>query len=102
MILTLDELAFLDVYCHEGTEPPFGGPATDVMASIGVHSGYTLNLQWAYLRDKPPTGAVIGYASEVAPPLPWPNREAVLQRDAEIRALREQKQRTRSNSRASA
>jgi hypothetical protein len=27
MILTRDEIAFLDVYCHEGTELPFGGPA---------------------------------------------------------------------------
>jgi hypothetical protein len=102
MILTRDEIAFLDVYCHEGTEPPFGCPATDALTSIGVHSGDNLNLQWAYLRDKPPTGPVIGYASEIAPPLPWPNREAVLRRDAEIRALREEMQRARSSNRASA
>jgi hypothetical protein len=55
MNLTREELSFLDVYCHEGTEPPFGGPATDAMRSIGVQNGDTLNLQWAYLRDKPPT-----------------------------------------------
>src|SRR5947199_4231698 len=97
MILTRAELAFLDVYCHEGTEPPFGGPATDVMAGIGVQSGDTLNLQWAYLRDKPPTGPIIGSASEVAPPLPWPNREAVLRRDAEIATIREAMQRERDN-----
>jgi hypothetical protein len=102
MILTHDEIAFLDVYCHEGTEPPFGGPATDALAGIGVHSGDTLNLQWAYLRDKPPTGPVIGNPSDFAPPLPWPTREAVLRRDAEIRALREEMQRTRGSSRASA
>jgi hypothetical protein len=95
MILTRDEISFLDVYCHEGTEPPFGGPATDAMRGLGVHSGDTLNLQWAYLRDKPPTGPVIGNAGDIAPPLPWPNREAVLRRDAEIRALREEMQRTR-------
>ena len=100
MILTHDEIAFLDVYCHEGTEPPFGGPATDALTSIGVHSGDTLNLQWAYLRDKPPTGPVIGSASNLVPPLPWPDREAVLRRDAEIRALREEMQRTRSSNRA--
>ena len=93
MILTREELAFLDVYCHEGTEPPFGGPATDIMARIGVQSGDTLNLQWAYLRDKPPTGPIIGTASNVAPPLPWADREAVLRRDAEIRAIREAMQR---------
>jgi hypothetical protein len=102
MILTHDEIAFLDAYCHEGTEPPFGGPATDALTAIGVHSGDTLNLQWAYLRDKPPTGPVIGNASAIAPPLPWPNREAVLRRDAEMRALREEKQRTSTSNRASA
>ena|SRR5579862_4935967 len=96
MILTREEIAFLDVYCHEGTELPFGGPATAVMTSIGVQSGDTLNLQWAYLRDKPPTGPTIGNASQVAPLLPWANRDAVLRRDAEIQALREDMQRVRS------
>ena len=96
MILRREEIAFLDVYCHEGTELPFGGPATDAMTRIGVHSGDTLNLQWAYLRDKPPTGPIIGNASKVAPPLPWTNRQAVLRRDAEIRAIREEMQRARS------
>jgi hypothetical protein len=96
MILTREEMAFLDVYCHEGTEPPFGGPATHVMTRLGVQSGDTLNLQSAYLRDMPPTGPVIGHACQVAPPLPWADREAVLRRDAEIRALREQVQRERS------
>ena len=95
MILTREELAFLDVYGHEGTEFPFGGPATDAMTAIGVPNGDTLNLQWAYLRDKPPTGPTIGSAPEVAPPLPWANREAVLRRDAEIPALREEMQRAR-------
>ena len=96
MILTREEIAFLDVYCHEGTELPFGGPATDVMTSIGVQNGDTLNLQWAYLRDQPPTSPTIGNTSQVAPPLPWTNRDAVLRRDAEIRALREDMQRTPS------
>lgn len=102
MILTHDEISFLDVYCHEGTEPPFGGPATDAMTNLGVHSGDTLNLQWAYLQDKPPTGPVIGKASNLAPPLPWPNREAILRRDQGIRALREEIQRNRNGNRASA
>ena len=98
MILTRQELAFLDVYCHEGTQPPFGGPATDAMRSMGVQDGDTLNLQWAYLRDQPPADAVIGKASQVAPPLPWASREAVLRRDGEIRTLREEMQRVRSTS----
>jgi hypothetical protein len=89
MILTPEEISFLDVYCYEGTQPPFGGPATNAMASIGVHNGDTLNIQWAYLRDKPPTGPVIGRGSKIAPPLPWASREAVLRRDAEIQAVRE-------------
>lgn len=33
MILTRDEIAFLGVYCHEGTEPQFGGPATEALTS---------------------------------------------------------------------
>jgi hypothetical protein len=89
MMLTPEEIAFLDVYCYEGTQPPFGGPATDAMTSIGVQDGDTLNIQWAYLRDKPPMGQTIGRTSKVAPPLPWPNRETVLHRDAEIQAVRE-------------
>lgn len=96
MILTRQEIAFLDVYCHEGTQPPFGGPATDAMKRIGVLSGDTLNMQWAYLRDQPPTGPVIGKPGRAAPPLPWSNREAVLRRDAEIRVIRDELQRTRS------
>src|SRR5437867_5079953 len=96
MILTDEEISFLDVYCHEGTERPFGGPATDAMTSIAVQSGDTLNLQWAYLRDKPPTGPIIGNASKVVPPFPWANREAVLRRDAEIATIREELQRERN------
>jgi hypothetical protein len=96
MILTREEIAFLDGYCYEGTEPPFGGPATDAMRSMGIQNGDTLNLQWAYLRDKPPTGPVIGKPSKIAPPVPWASREAVLHRDAEIRAIREDVQRARN------
>ena len=99
MILTREEIAFLDVYCHEGTEAPFGGPATDALRSIAVQNGDTLNLQWAYLRDQPPTSPTIGRASKVAPALPWANRDAVLRRDAEIRTIREEMQRGRSNPR---
>jgi hypothetical protein len=95
MILTREEICFLDVYCHEGTQLPFEGPATDVMTRIGVQSGDTLNIQWAYLRDQPPPGPIIGHASRVVPPLPWPNRDTVLRRDAEIRAIREEMQRAR-------
>jgi hypothetical protein len=96
MILTREEIAFLDVYCHEGTEPPFGGPATDLLRSLGVQSGDTLNLQWAYLRDKPPTGPTIGIAGTGAPPLPWADRDAILRRDAAILTLREDTQRART------
>jgi hypothetical protein len=97
MILTREEISFLDAYRYEGTELPFGGPATEVMTRIGVQNGDTLNLQWAYLRDKPPSSAILGKACKVAPPLPWANREAVLRRDAEIQAVREEMQRARSS-----
>jgi hypothetical protein len=96
MILTREELAYLDVYCHDCTEPSVGGPATDALRRIGVHNGDTLNLQWAYWRDQPPTSPVIGRASQVVPSLPWANREAVLRRDAEIGAIRQQAQHTRT------
>jgi hypothetical protein len=96
MMLTREEIAFLDVYCHEGTEPPFGDPATDLMRSMGVQNGDTLNLQWAYLRDKPPTGPVIGHRGKMAPPLPWANRDTVLRRDAELGTIRERTQRSRA------
>jgi hypothetical protein len=43
MILTREEIAFLNVYCHEGSEVPFGGPATEVLTGIGVYNGDTLN-----------------------------------------------------------
>ena len=92
MIPSEKEISFLNVYCHEGTERPFGGPATDLMTIIAVQSGDTLNLQWAYLRDKPPTGPKIGNASTVAPPRPWANREAVLRRDAVIATIRKETQ----------
>ncbi len=96
MILTGEEISLLDVYCNEGTEPPFGGPATNAMRSIGIQNGDTLNLQWAYLRDKPPTDPAIGRRAKVAPPVPWSSRDAVLRRDTEIRAIREDMQRVRS------
>lgn len=95
MILTREELSFLDVYCHEGTEPPFGGPAKNAVSRIGVQDGATLNLQWAYLRDKPPTGPTIGKALELVPALPWANRESVLRREKEIRTIRGEVQRGR-------
>lgn len=93
MILTREEISFLDVYCFEGTEAPFGGPATEAMKRIGIQNGDTLNLQWAYLRDKPPIGPVIGKPSNITPPVPWASREAVLRRDAEVREIREDVQR---------
>lgn len=102
MMLTREELAFLDVYCHEGSEPPFGGPATNALNGIGVYSGDTLNLQWAYLRDKPPSGPTIGSSSNADQPHPWANRVAVLRRDAEIGALREEAQRIRTAARPQA
>jgi hypothetical protein len=66
------------------------------MRRLGVYHGDTLNLQWAYLRDKSPTSATIGTASKVAPPLLWANRDAVLRRDAAIGAIREETVRCRA------
>ena len=55
MILTREEILFLDVCCHEGTEAPFGGPATDAMRSIGIQNGDTLGRKrWGRKRWQEP------------------------------------------------
>ncbi len=96
MIPTREEIAFLDVYCHPPTELPLGEPATEKMTCDGEQNGDALNFQWAYLGDKPPTSSTISSAGYLALLLPGTNRGAVLRRDAEIRAIREGMQRTRS------
>jgi hypothetical protein len=91
-ILTQEEKEFLDVFLHEATTSPFfKGPATKALYGIGVEYHDISFLTWAYDQDVPRTGFGWGRAAEVAPPLPWKNREAALQRDKEIKHIWEQK-----------
>ena len=89
MILTPQEKDFLDVFLHEATtEPFFSGPATKALHAIGVYYTDISYIAWAYNREAPfllDTGW--GHAADVAPPLPWPDRDTVLRRNQEIKEL---------------
>src|SRR5438132_10382221 len=90
-ILTRQEKEFLDVFLHEATTSPFfRGPATKALYAIGVEYRDISYIAWAYERDVPRTSFEIGHAADVAPPLPWTTREAVLRRNQEIQRLWEQ------------
>src|SRR5439155_10371647 len=90
-ILTPEEKEFLDVFLHEATTSPFfRGPATKALYAIGVEYRDISYLAWAYQQDVPRTSFEWGHSAEVAPPLPWPTREAVLRRNQEIQRLWEQ------------
>jgi hypothetical protein len=87
-ILTPEEKAFLDVFLHEATTSPFfNGPATKALYGIGVEYRDICYLAWAYEQDVPRTSFEIGHSADVAPPLPWPTRDAVLRRDQEIKRI---------------
>lgn len=87
-ILTPAEADFLAVFLHEATTSPFfNGPASKALDSIGVDYHDISYLAWAYEQDVPRTGFEVGHAADVAPPLPWPNREAALRRNNEIRLI---------------
>jgi hypothetical protein len=87
-MLTPEEKEFLDVFLHEATTSPFfNGPATKALYAIGAEYRDVSYLAWAYEQEVPRTGFGWGHAADVAPPLPWKNRESVLQRNKEIQRL---------------
>ncbi len=91
-ILILEEKEFLDVFLHEATtEPFFNGPATKALYGIGVEYKDISYIAWAYNREVPRTSYEWGHAADVAPPLPWTDREAVLRRNEEIQRIWEQR-----------
>jgi hypothetical protein len=91
-ILTSEEKEFLDVFLHEATTSPFfSGPATKALYAIGVEYRDISYIAWAYDQDVPRTSYGWGHSADVAPPLPWPTREAVLRRNQEIQRVWEQK-----------
>src|SRR6266516_4003682 len=89
-ILTPKEKSFLDVFLHEATTAPFTGPATKALHLIGVEYGDVSYLAWAYEQEAPRTSFAVGHAADVAPPLPWSNRELALRRNEEIQRIWEQ------------
>lgn len=90
-ILTRQEKEFLDVFLHEATTSPFfKGPASQALFAIGVEYKDISFISWAYEHEVPRTSLEWGHAAEVAPPLPWPNRESVSQRNEEIQRIWEQ------------
>ena len=88
--LTAEEKSFLDVFLHEATTSPFTGPATAALHQIGVDYTDISYIAWAYEREVPRTEFGWGHAAPVAPPLPWPNRAAALQRNHEMERLWQQ------------
>jgi hypothetical protein len=86
-LLTPEEKPFLDVFLHEATTSPFTGPATKALHKTGLEYGDLLYIAWAYEQEVPRTGFVVGHAADVAPPLPWPNRQSALRRNQEIRRI---------------
>jgi hypothetical protein len=96
-ILTPQEKLFLDVFLHEATTSPFSGPATKSLHQIGVEYGDISYISWAYNREVPGNAFEWGHAADVAPPLPWPDRESALARNREIQRIWEQQKRPVGN-----
>ena len=90
-LLTLAERAFPDVFLHEATTAPFRGPATTAVHEIGDEYSDLSYLAWAYEREVPRTSFAVGHASDVAPPLPWPTRDAALRRNQELQRVWQQR-----------
>ena len=91
-LLTPEENRFLDVFLHEATTAPFAGPATKALHKIAVEYGDISYIAWAYEQEVPRTAFAVGHAADVAPPLPWPNRQSAILRDEEIQRIWEQRQ----------
>jgi hypothetical protein len=91
-LFTPEENRFLDVVLGEATTAPFTGPATTALHRYGLEYGDLSYIAWAYDQEVPRTGAAVGHATEIAPPLPRPNRQSTLRRNQEIQRIPEQRQ----------
>ncbi len=90
-ILTSAEKDFLDVFLHEATTSPFfSGPATKALYALGLEYRDISYITWAYEREVPRTSFGWGHPADVAPPLPWATREAVLRRNQELKHIWEE------------
>jgi hypothetical protein len=86
-LLTSKENRFLDVFLHEDTTTPFTGPATKALHKNGLEYGDISYIAWAYEQKVPRTGFTVGHVVDVAPPLPWPNRQSALWLNQEIQRI---------------
>lgn len=86
-LLNPTERAFLDVFLHEASTPPFKGPATDALHSIDVWHDDIIAIAWAYEQDAPRRSFDVGHSSDVAPPLPWKDRDSALKRNKELKRI---------------
>jgi hypothetical protein len=101
-ILTPEEKQFLDVFLHEATTSPFfNGPATKALYAIGVEYRDISYIAWAYNLEVPRTDFEWGHSADVAPPLPWTTREAVLERNEELKRIWEQQRKAVGTTKAS-
>jgi hypothetical protein len=67
------------------------GLATKSLHKIGIEYGDISYIAWAYEQEVPRTGLAVGHAADVAPPLPWPDRQSALRRNQEMRRIWEQR-----------
>lgn len=89
MPLTDHEMAFLAAFLYEVTTEPFTGPATKRLHANGIAYTDITSLMTAYEREHPPTfdgnNLYWGKPDPDPPPCPWPDREAALRREEEIK-----------------
>ncbi len=97
-LLTPEENRFLDIFLYEATTAPFAGSATKALHNCGVEYGDISYIAWAYEQEVPRTGFAVGHAADVAPPLPWANRQSALRRNQEIQRIWERRQQGREDS----
>ena len=87
MLLTDREREFLAVFIREATTDPFHGPATDELHRRDIYYTDLSHLMTAYYQEDigHPEG-MRGTGSLTAPPCPWTNRDAALQRDRDVQS----------------
>jgi hypothetical protein len=82
MPLTNEEREFLDAYVYEATSgPPFGGPATKILAALGIWYSDVSWLLAAYQEELSAKGIPsTGVKNPTPPPSPWRDLEEVKRR----------------------
>jgi hypothetical protein len=85
-MLTDSERAFLAAFISEATTDPFKGPATDELHRRNIYYADLSYLMTAYYREAPPDQEGLGgKPNPTPPPCPWPDCEAVVRRNREVK-----------------